>query len=285
MNAKMRDVAAIVRITRPANAALMGVAVIVGFILSHGSMTMLPQMVSGAAAASLLIALANTTNDIVDADVDKINSPTRPIPSGKVNIVEARSLSLIIFFLGLLASFLTFNLLYVLMALEASALSILYNVYLKKTGLVGNVLVSALVALPFVAGGAIATSHLPAYLLLFSVMAFLTNLGREVHKGVIDVKGDLLKGIETPAVKYGEAPAKGLAAFFYVMAIVCTLLPAVAGITNRYYVYAIMIPDIIILISTLKTLTTDDKRTLIKMKDLIRVAMMLGMLSFVLGSL
>lgn len=281
----MSNIVAIVRITRPVNAIMMGIAVIVGFTLSDGSMTMLPQLLSGAAATSLLLAFANVTNDLIDVDVDRINQPARAIPSGKISVVEARNLSLLLLILGLLTSLLTFNVLYVLIALEASALSILYNVYLKRAGFVGNVLVSALVALPFVAGGAIATSRIPSYLILFSTMAFLLNLGREVHKGVIDVEGDLSKGIETPAVKYGKTAAKRLAAFFYFMAIVCTFLPAIAGMTNRYYMYAVMIPDVLILISTVKTLTTDDKKTLTKEKDLIRIAMMLGMLSFILGSL
>lgn len=285
MNVKVSDIVAVVRITRPLNAIMMGIAVIVGFTLSDGSMTMLPHLLSGATAASLLIAFANIANDVIDVDVDRINQPTRPIPSGKISLVKARNLSLLFLFSGLLTSFLTFNVLYVLIALEASALSILYNVYLKRTGFVGNVLVSALVALPFVAGGIVATSRIPSYLILFSTMAFLLNLGREVHKGVIDVKGDLSKGIETPAVKYGETAAKRLAAFFYIMAVVCTFLPAIAGMTNRYYIYAVTIPDALILISTAKTLTTDDKKTLIKEKDLIRIAMMLGMLSFILGSL
>ncbi|NUN11045.1 UbiA family prenyltransferase [Candidatus Micrarchaeota archaeon] len=50
---------------------------------------------------SLVVLGFNVTNMIFDLDVDKINKPRRPIPSGRVSINEAFFLSFLLFFSGL----------------------------------------------------------------------------------------------------------------------------------------------------------------------------------------
>ena len=48
-------------------------------------------------------------------------------------------------------------------------------------------------------------------------MAFLSNTGREITKGIVDVKGDSAEKVKTLAVRYGEKKAAIVATVFYVL--------------------------------------------------------------------
>src|SRR5437870_10311995 len=87
-------------------------------------------------------------NDIQDVQEDRVNSPNRPIPSGKVTIRQAYGLSVVFSAFALLSS-LVLGILTFLTALVALTLMAYYNTRGKKTGLLGNVVVSFNVALPF----------------------------------------------------------------------------------------------------------------------------------------
>src|SRR3989442_3388813 len=74
-----------------------------------------------------------------------------------------------------------------------------YNPTGKKTGLIGNAVVSFNVPLPFFYGG-LAVNSIGPLLFTFSVVAFLANFAREVAKGIADEKGDSLHQVRTLAV-------------------------------------------------------------------------------------
>src|SRR4030042_835887 len=95
----------------------------------------------------------------------------------------------------------------------------------KRTGLPGNFLVSACVATPFVYGGVAVLDWVPLNVWLFASMAFLSNTGREITKGIVDVKGDAAENVRTLAVRYGERNAAISAAAFYISAVALTPIP------------------------------------------------------------
>src|SRR3989442_15931482 len=66
-----------------------------------------------------------------------------------------------------------------LTALIALVLMVYYNTRGKKTGLIGNAVVSFNVALPFFYGG-LAVNSIRPLLFIFSVLAFLAHFSREV---------------------------------------------------------------------------------------------------------
>src|SRR5207247_2539467 len=127
--------------------------------------------------AFLLLAGTMVFNDIQDVQVDRVNSPDRPIPSGKVTIREAYGLSIVLSALALISS-LVLGILTFLTALVALALMSYYNTHGKKSGLLGNVVVSFNVALPFFFGG-LAVNSLRPLLFIFFLLAFLANTARE----------------------------------------------------------------------------------------------------------
>src|SRR5437870_7064187 len=131
---------------------MIGLAVLVAETIGLGTLPNLAQAVFGFLTAFLLLAGTMVFNDIQDVQVDRVNSPDRPIPSGKVTIRQAYGLSIVFSALALISSF-VLGIFTFLTALIALALMAYYNTRGKGTGLLGNVVVSFNVALPFVFGG------------------------------------------------------------------------------------------------------------------------------------
>jgi geranylgeranylglycerol-phosphate geranylgeranyltransferase len=139
-------------------------------------------------------------NDYFDREIDAVNEPSRPIPSGDVKSVEAIVYSFLLSLVGLSTAYLTgFASLGV--AVFSWLVMMVYSMWGKRTGFLGNLMVSTCIALPFIYGGIIAGNVSAP--LLFSALAFLSNTGREVTKGIVDTEGDGARGVRTIAVAYG----------------------------------------------------------------------------------
>ncbi|HXY82294.1 MAG TPA: geranylgeranylglycerol-phosphate geranylgeranyltransferase [Candidatus Saccharimonadales bacterium] len=186
------------------NCVMIGFAVIVGELIATSSIDG-EAALYGFLAGFLLLAASMVLNDYFDHEVDTINEPERPIPSGTVKPKQAISFAVVLTALGLLAAAQTG--VWTLIITGFSVLvAVAYNYKFKKTGLLGNALVSANVALPFIYGG-LAVWRPTWGLLIFATLSFISSLGREVTKGIVDATGDAAKGIRSVAVKMGNAYA------------------------------------------------------------------------------
>jgi geranylgeranylglycerol-phosphate geranylgeranyltransferase len=281
----MKPLKGYIKIIRPTNCIMMGIGIISGYIIASGSISFSVELLAGIIVAAAFTAFANVTNDIIDYEIDKINQPHRPLPSGEMSRKQATYYSIFLLILGLFASVFTKNIWFMIIPPIVAIVTVLYNVYLKKYGFVGNVVVSFLVALSLVGGSLIAVKYITSYTVIFSSMAFFANLGREVHKGIVDVEGDKTKGIRTIAITKGERYAKAVAIFFYMLAVILSTLPAIQGLTNGYYLVMAPIVALLFLSSSLNLWKTSDKNVLRKEKDKVRVWMLLAMLTFIVGGL
>ena len=90
-------------------------------------------------------------NDYYDFDIDRINEPQRPIPSGAVSLREALVLTGFLTALGLVSALLV-SAYCLLFAFAAWAIMVAYVTVGKRSGFAGNLLVSACVAAPFLYG-------------------------------------------------------------------------------------------------------------------------------------
>lgn len=276
---------ALVKIIRPADVFLMGAGVIVGYVVSTGMLPNSTELLAGAVSCGTYTAFAMVTNDIIDIESDKLNEPSRPIPSGKLSPKEALIYSFVLLTLGVVTASLAANIWFLCLPPVVALASVAYNLYLKKIGFLGNILVSALVASAFLGGGLLAVGHIELYLLLFALMAFLGNLGREVHKGIADVEGDKKRGVVTVAVAYGAWKAKLLSVSLYSLATLLAFVPIALGITNQYYPFAVVVVAMCLLASLARVLRTDDPKALKREKNLVRLWMLLGLVAFVIGAL
>ncbi len=77
------------------NCILIGLAVLVAETIGLGSLPSPMDTAFGFLTAFLLLAGTMVFNDIQDVQVDRVNSPDRPIPSGKVTIRQAYVLSIV----------------------------------------------------------------------------------------------------------------------------------------------------------------------------------------------
>ncbi len=172
-------------LARPINGILAGVSVIIGALLTKTGIT---QSIWLAAISCFFITGGgNSINDFVDQDIDRINKPERPIPSGRISGSNALIISYTLFIIGIAIAWLV-SLWLIEMAILVTALLLLYSFSLKRRGLRGNIAVSFLGGLPFVYGGLASRHVLPTLIPFF--FAFLFHLLRELVKDIEDIEGD-----------------------------------------------------------------------------------------------
>src|SRR5881628_1759878 len=80
--------------TRPINCLMIGLAVIVGEVINLGNIAPLDKLVFGFLTASLMMAGTMILNDIYDVEIDRLNAPTRPLPSGRASLRGAYVLAI-----------------------------------------------------------------------------------------------------------------------------------------------------------------------------------------------
>ncbi len=266
------------------NCIMIGLAVLVAETIGLGRLPSPDQAVFGFLTAFLLLAGTMVFNDIQDVQVDRVNSPDRPIPSGRVTIPQAYALSIVFSTLALISS-LVLGALAFLTALIALVLMAYYNTRGKKTGLLGNAVVSLNVALPFFFGG-LAVNSLRPLLFIFFLLAFLANTAREVAKGIADVTGDSSKRIMTVAVTQGPKSAAQLAAAFFVVAVLLSFLaPVFDQKVSLFYYPGVVIADLGFLYSSYQLIRDPTATTVRKVKSQVLVWMLLGLVGFFMGGI
>ena len=271
-------------LVRIPNCLMIGLAVLVAETIGLGSLPSPTEAVFGFLTAFMLLAGTMVFNDIQDVQVDRINSPDRPIPSGEVTLRQAIALSIVFSALALISS-LVLGVLTFLTALVALALMAYYNTRGKKTGLLGNVVVSFNVALPFFFGG-LAVNSLRPLLFIFFLVAFLANTAREVAKGIADIAGDSSKGILTIAVTQGPKRAAELAAAFFLVAVLLSFLaPVFDQRVSLFYYPIVVFADLGFLYSSYRLIHNPTATTVRKVKSQVLVWMLLGLVGFFVGGI
>jgi len=188
---------------RPLNCLLAGLAVLIGAIVAGGGE--LPYVAGVAfAAAALISGAGNAVNDYFDKDIDAVNRPHRPIPSGMLSARTAVTLGSGLFGVGVVLAALI-NLPCLALAALNSAILVIYSAELKRRGLAGNLTIGYLVGSTFLFGG-LAVSEISVVGIL-AIMAVLSTVGRELIKGIEDMRGDRKLGLRTFPLRYGAGKA------------------------------------------------------------------------------
>jgi geranylgeranylglycerol-phosphate geranylgeranyltransferase len=158
-----------------------------------------------------LVCFANAHNDIIDFEIDKINRPNRPLPSGRISIKAAYKLLGVLLFFTIIFSLLA-GVKFAFLFLIADFLCFAYNRWLKGLPLVGNFTVALLstmpVAIPMLNFG------LQGELSMLAFLAFILTFAREITKDIEDMEGDKSKNLKTFPLLVGAK-----ASFFLVLII------------------------------------------------------------------
>lgn len=279
------------RLMRPVNCLMMGFAVIVGAVISKQSFEdiLFSNLVYGFITGFTLAAASMVINDFCDKDIDAINEPSRPIPSGLIKPEEALVFASVLTAIGFVAAFLTntanalVTSLCFMTAIISWMVSVAYATVGKRTGLLGNFLVSACVAIPFIYGSLAVTSTVELNVLILASMAFLSNTGREITKGIVDVRGDRTRSIQTLAVRYGKKTAASAATLFYLFAVLLSPLPWFLNRVSIWFLPLVAITDFGLVASSVSLLRNYSRENARKVKRMVLLWFMTGLLAFILG--
>ncbi|MBD1878293.1 chlorophyll synthase ChlG [Coleofasciculus sp. FACHB-T130] len=164
----------------------------------------------------ILVGYTQTLNDFYDRDIDAINEPYRPIPSGAISVPQVVTQILVLLFAGL-------GLSYVLdrwvghdfptitcIALGGTFLAYIYSappLKLKKNGWLGNYALGAsYIALPWWTGHALFGELNPTIMIL-TLFYSLAGLGIAVVNDFKSVEGDRQLGLQSLPVMFGVGTA------------------------------------------------------------------------------
>lgn len=224
-----------IEVIRPLNGVIAAVSVLIGAALTKQGITQIVWL--AIVSCFLITGGGNTINDMVDKDIDRVNRPERPIPSGRLSGKEVVILSLFLYMLGIaIAGLASFRLLE--MAILVTIFLFLYSFSLKRRGLRGNIAVAFLGGLPFIYGG-ISAKYITPTIIPF-IFAFLLHLSRELIKDIEDMEGDRKYARTFPLV-YGIKKTIKLVNTLVVILIAFTFFPYIAGIYGLPYLVAVLL--------------------------------------------
>jgi geranylgeranylglycerol-phosphate geranylgeranyltransferase len=266
---------------------MMGFAVLVGAILAYPMFDSLNwlNLAYGFLTGFTFCAAAMVINDYYDRKIDAINEPQRPLPSGTVKPKEALAFMAALVVVGFIFALLVVP--YGLLCFAVAAVSLLITAtYLtvgKRSGLPGNFLVSACVAIPFIYGSITALGTVGLNVLLFASMAFLSNTGREITKGIVDTRGDRAEGIKTLAVRWGEGAAAAVAVAFYLFAVALTPVTWFLGIVGVWFIPFVLVTDIGLIACSVLLLHDPSREKARKIKKAVLYLFLVGLLAYLFG--
>jgi geranylgeranylglycerol-phosphate geranylgeranyltransferase len=248
-----KKIRAMIQIIRPELPLTAGLCVVIGQAVALGALPPVGRMLLGFLLGLVLSSSAMIFNDYFDLEVDRVNSPDRPLPAGLLTPREV-----IIF--GLVTGAVAWIIAAVLhpLALVLSVvlwiLGFLYNWKLKAAGLWGNLIVSSNVAMTFIIGGISVGQAANPMLWTFGFIAFFFDLAEEIAGDAMDMEGDQKRGSKSLAILYGRQTALLISTALFGVVIALTLVPILWNETSLAYWLPILIIDAWILFFTRRLL-------------------------------
>ncbi len=242
------------------------------------------------ASAVLIAAAGYAINDYFDVEIDKINKPQRPIPSGRVSPREAYRLSMAAFVAGSLIPLLI-GPYTTLFAILNAVLMYYYSKDLKRKGFIGNLVVAfSTSATLFYGALAIAESRGVlgelASILPVVVLTFSLTLAREVIKGIEDFYGDRENSVKTLAVTLGPRRAARVALALLASCFPLAILSYIWTSLGTVFLSLTLLGALISTVSVVKVLRSEDPvREAARARRVTKVAMFLGITAIILDRL
>lgn len=248
-----------VRLFRPELPFSAGVCVILGELLALGGIPPLRDMLLGFFSYFFISATALILNDYFDLEIDRINAPHRPLPSGMVTPRDVVILSIVAAVLGIgLAAMV--SVLAAAVVVLVWIVGVAYNWRFKRTGLPGNLMVSVSVGSTFVFGGIVAGHPGDVIVWWFGALAFLVDLGEEIAADAMDMEGDALIGSRSLAIVLGQRTALTISAVIFGMVVIVSLAPFVFGWLDPVLALPILLMDAVIVYATISILRSNTER-------------------------
>jgi geranylgeranylglycerol-phosphate geranylgeranyltransferase len=202
-------------------------------------------------------------NDYFDLEVDRVNTPERPLPAGLLSPSEVLLLAVVTALLGLAAAYLI-SLPVFGLCVFFWILGCLYNWKFKEAGLAGNLMVSASVGITFLLGGMAVGRLWDPIVWCFAAMAFCIDLGEEIAGDAMDMEGDKKRGSRSIALVRGRSFALAISSSLFGLVVLISFVPVLSGGMGSLYLLLISVTDLLIVgfaIRLLKSKTPEGGRT------------------------
>ena len=251
--------------------------------------------------ATLCIAAGgNIINDIYDVDTDLVNKPEQVIIEKYISEKTAYTLFILLNLIGVGAGFYIshhvgkapFFSIFVII----SILLYVYASYLKRTLLLGNIVISILVALSVIIIGvfdlipSITLHNQDTQLVFFKVIldyalfAFSINLLREIAKDIEDIDGDYKAGMYTLPIAIGRERAKNILTVLNFFPLFGLIYYVVSDLYRQplavaYFLLLVIGP---LIYTTIKTFSATQKKDMHHISIMYKWIMLFGLLSLLL---
>lgn len=189
-----------------------------------------------------LVAGTYVMNDYFDYQSDLENGRVdRPLVRGEIRMWEAKWLSIILFSCSILISLIMVIIyqlspLIPLLAVLFIGIGIIYNLGVKKFGIIGHLLISLALVAP-ISLGVIIVEPISEWVLLnmiiLSLFLLFVALGRETIKDILDVKGNHKAGKRSFAILLGLNWAARISGIIFVFGIIIGSLLLFLGFSNN----------------------------------------------------
>ena len=257
------------------------ISAFMGFVIASEWKLVPIKMILAMIIVASIAAAGYVINDVYDLEIDKINKPERPLPSGRVKIKTAKVFTFILFAVGIALSVLL-NIYAVIVAFLTAISLYYYARNLKKEGFVGNIIVASTAALSAFYGG---LAYFEGFWIIRTVIPtlyiFFFTLSREFIKGIEDVEGDKANGVKTLAVSIGIQKTWIIAKIILFGLLITSPIPYFYGF-NVIYLGGILALDIILIIILLQK---HMKETASKARAYMKVFALGALITFALGAL
>ena len=273
-----------VQLFRPELSLAAGICVTAGQVLASGRLPPLRIGFLGFLCAFALSGAALILNDYFDYEVDRINAPQRPLPSGAVSRAEAIGLTVVTTLAGLSAA--------ALLGADVLVFSILlwligalYNARYKQAGLLGNLMVCASVAATFILGAFSMGAPWSKVVWTFSLMAFFLDLGEEIAGDAMDMEGDKKRASRSIALIKGKRFALRITIALWTLVILLSLLPAIMGWLGTVYLIFILVTDALLVFFSIRLLMSQTPESGRQAMRGAYLGATLGVVAFLIGQL
>ncbi|CCU79094.1 (S)-2,3-di-O-geranylgeranylglyceryl phosphate synthase [Halanaerobium saccharolyticum subsp. saccharolyticum DSM 6643] len=273
-----KKIKGLIELLRPELPFAAGISVIIGEIITLGKLPSLSELFLGFMWGFLLSGSAMILNDFFDIEVDKINAPNRPLPSGLVSSNTAIVFTIIISLLGLVISFFI-NKAAILLYIIFWFIGFLYNWKLKEKGLLGNLFVSSSVAVTIILGAIAVGNPWNEAVLIFSLMLFVFDLGEEIAADAMDIEGDKKRNIKSIAILIGRQKALNISFLLFMIYIILSFIPVILNLFGISYLIIISLTNSMILIWGIKLIKSS---TIKEGRIYVRRLYLSGLLGFLL---
>tara|TARA_B110000240_G_scaffold193707_1_gene240005 strand:+ start:9099 stop:9938 length:840 start_codon:yes stop_codon:yes gene_type:complete len=221
-----------IKLLRPLNVFTSGLAMVIGSGIL-GTLNNTGTLLLVMAVVMCFAGAANALNDVVDYEIDKINRPMRPLPSGFVKKRTALFISILLFSMGILACLELSEAAKVIGIVIAMPFMVLYSKYLKGMPLIGNMIVAFVLGLSFLFCGAAFNNMSPMWIPM--ILAFGLTLVRELVKDIADMEGDQSAGLKTFPITAGIEKSIQLSIFLSACIGVGAFIPYLYGTYGIWY--------------------------------------------------